>query len=232
MFAQIVLQALLHLHLAPTTATQPTADQVVEKVQTYYAGVQQIQADFRQIYDNTLVGKKSTSDGKVYIKKPGKMRWDYTKPDKKYFISDGTTLWVYEEANKQAFKQDLKDQVLPVAITFLYGQGDLAKDFDASMDAGTYGGKNDWTVKLKPKQPSGQYKYLWLVVDPADGHVKESVILEVGGNINHFKFMNVKENEGAKYVKDALFKFVPPKGVKVIDPAKEKEKEDKDKGKD
>jgi outer membrane lipoprotein carrier protein len=194
-------------------------------VQKYYADVKQIQADFRQIYDNTVVGKKSTSDGKVYIAKPGKMYWWYKKPDEKFFISDGTTLWAYEKTNKQAFKQDLKDQVLPVAITFLYGQGDLTKDFTADMDQGAYGGKGDWVVKLTPKQPAGQYKTLWLVVDPSDGHVKESVILEVGGNINHFKFTNVKENSAAKDVKDRLFKFVPPQGVKVIEPPKTQEED-------
>lgn len=212
-----VMFAMLQLGLAPAQDTKPTADQMVAKVQAYYTGITKLQADFRQIYDNTVVGKKSTSDGKVYIAKPGKMRWDYKKPNR-FFISDGTTLWVYEEANKQAFKQSLKDQVLPVAITFLYGKGDLASDFTAAPDPGAYGGKKDWVVKLTPKQPSAQYKHLWLVIDPKDGHVKESIILEVSGNTNHFKFSNIKENAAAKYVKDGLFKFVPPKGVKVIEP--------------
>ena len=47
----------------------------------------------------------------MWVAKPGKMRWDYAKPEKKYFISDGTTLWVYEEAAHQAIQQSLKDQI-------------------------------------------------------------------------------------------------------------------------
>ena len=57
------------------------------------------------------------------------MRWNYTSPEKKYFISDGTTLWVYEEVNKQAFQQNLKDQVLPVAVDrFEQRQPGLARE--------------------------------------------------------------------------------------------------------
>src|SRR5688572_25523083 len=113
-----------------TTAAKPiTAAEALAEVQKYYANLNDVEANFRQEYNNTTFGKKSVSDGKLYISKPGKMRWDYKTPDKKYFISDGTTLWVYEEANKQAFQQTLQDQVLPVAITFLYGQGNLASDF-------------------------------------------------------------------------------------------------------
>ncbi len=193
------------------------ADDVVKKVQTYYAQTQKLRADFRQEYTNSTFGKTSSSDGKVYVAKPGKMRWDYSKPEVKYFISDGTTLWVYEEAQHQAFQQPLKDQILPVAVTFLYGQGDLATEFSAELDPGKYGGKDDLCVKLTPKKPEAQYKNLWLVVDPTDFHVKESVILEATGNVNHFTFFNMKQNAEAK-VEDKHFKFVPPPGTKVITP--------------
>ena len=203
---------------AKPVAAAPSAAQVVTGVQSYYAATQKFEATFRQKYTNTVIGKTSTSDGKVYIEKPGKMRWDYATPDVKYYISDGTTLWVYEKVNKQAFKQDLKDQLLPVAITFLYGQGDLSKDFTASLEPGKYGGKNDLVVKLVPNQPTAQYKFLWLVVDPTDFHVKESIIQEISGNLNSFAFSSIKTNAAAKYVGANLFKFVPPKGVKVVSP--------------
>jgi len=203
---------LVSLALAPKP---PTADEIVGKVQSFYQDTQKLRADFRQEFTNTTFGKTSKSDGKVYIAKPGKMRWDYDKPEKKYFISDGTTLWVYEEAAKQAFEKSLKDEILPVAVTFLYGKGDLRAEFVASLDPGKYGGPQDLVVKLVPKKPDAQYKNLWLVVDATHFHVKESVILEATDNINHFTFLNVKQNAQAKF-EDKHFKFVPPAGVKVI----------------
>jgi outer membrane lipoprotein carrier protein len=204
---------------AQTAAPLPTltADGVVTKVQGFYTNIQKLSADFRQEYTNTTVGRGSKSDGRLYISKPGKMRWDYTSPDKKYFISDGTTLWVYEESLKQAMKQDLKDMLLPVAITFLYGQGDLKKDFSAELDPGKYGAKTDLVVKLTPRSPSAQYKNLWLVVDPTDFRVKESIILEATNNVNRFTFLNVKVNTAANFG-DKHFKFTPPAGVRVVTP--------------
>jgi outer membrane lipoprotein carrier protein len=203
---------------APVAPVGPSAATVVSNVQGYYNTTMKLEATFRQQYTNSVIGKTSTSNGKVYIEKPGKMRWDYSGPDVKYYISDGTTLWVYEKANKQAFKQSLQGQLLPVAITFLYGQGNLSKDFNPSLDPGKYGGKDDIVVKLVPKQPSAQYTSLWVVVDSGDWHVKQSIIEEVSGNTNSFAFLNIKTNDAAKYVGTNLFKFVPPKGVKVITP--------------
>ncbi len=209
----------------PAVAKAPAplkADEVVKKVQKYYNDIKKLQADFRQEYENVTFGKKSTSDGKLYLSKPCKMRWDYVKPEKKFFISDGTTLWIYEEVNKQAYKKDLKNEVLPAAVSFLCGEGSLAEEFDAALDPGKYGGKDDLVLKLTPKQPSAQYKNLWLVVDAADYHVKQSVILEASNNINQFTFANIKLNDkagGKKGVGDWTFKFTPPEGVKVIEPA-------------
>lgn len=210
---------LLAAALATIFAAVPPASaaDVVKKVQSYYADTQKLRADFRQDYTNTTFGRTSQSDGKLYVAKPGKMRWDYEKPEKKYFISDGTTLWIYEEAAHQAAQLSMKDQILPVAVTFLYGQGDLATEFDAELDPGKYGGKDAICVKLTPKKAEAQYKNLWLVVDPADFHVRESVIREASDNINHFTFFNIKQNALAK-VADWLFKFVPPQGVKVVKP--------------
>jgi outer membrane lipoprotein carrier protein len=205
---------LLLVSLAFATKT-PTADEIIGKVQSFYQDTKKLSADFRQEFTNTTFGKTSNSDGKLYIAKPGKMRWDYAKPERKYFISDGTTLWVYEEAARQAFEKTLKDEILPVAVTFLYGKGDLRAEFTASLDPGKYGAPDDLVVKLVPKKPEAQYKALWLIVDPTDFHVKESVILEATENLNHFTFLNVKQNAQAK-VEEKHFKFVPPSGVKVI----------------
>ncbi len=175
-----------------------SADQVVDRVQSFYKTNEQLTAKFRQVYSNVIFGKKSVSDGKVWLKKRGgKMRWDYYKKSRgkgvatvnKSFLSDGKTLWAVEHDNKQYFKRSLKDAVLPVAVTFLTGQGDLKQNFKASLDrSGTYGSKRDHVLKLIPLSPSAQYKTLWLVVSPDNYRVTQSVVLEASGNTNHFRF--------------------------------------------
>ena len=218
-----IFLAVVMTALPAVPATSPAAmkaEDVVVAVQKHYVATKKMKADFKQKYTNAVFGKYSESYGKVMVKKPGKMRWDYTKPEPKFFISDGTILWVFDQPNKQAFKQSLKDQVLPVAVTFLFGEGDLAKDFSASLDPGKYGGANNYVVKLTPRQPSAQYKHLWLVVDPVDFHVDESIIREASDNVNHFTFYNIRLNDQAK-LEDKHFKFVPPAGVKVVEPKNE-----------
>ena len=203
---------------APTAvAAGLSANQIVGKVQTFYGRTQQLKAKFRQTYTNKIFGKKSVSDGKVYIKKPGKMRWDYVKNKRirKSFISDGTTLWAVEHHNRQVFIKDLKENMLPVAVTFLYGKGDLRRDFNASLDAsGKYGAKGDYVVVLKPKKPS-QYKSLRLVVAGDDFRVKQSVVTESSGNVNHFRFYEPNTTTPAQD-KWFFFNVKKVKGYRIV----------------
>ena len=212
-------------------AAAPSADEVLAGVQKFYAGITTVQAKFRQEVTNTTFNRSDISDGTVMIGKPGKMRWEYLgKAHKgkvavaKSFISDGNQLTVVDQENKQVIKKDLSKNLLPTAITFLYGKGNLADDFKPEVDnTGAYGTKADVVLKLTPKQQSGQYKNLFLVVDPTEFRVKESIIVDAAGNKNHFRFFAPKFNEK---LDDKLFQFSikSVKNFRVIDgdqPAKD-----------
>jgi outer membrane lipoprotein carrier protein len=179
------------------SASSVSATDAVQNIQKFYAGINQVTAQFRQTVKNAVFGTEKTSDGTVWLMKPGKMRWDYLEKKKsvvqvtKSFISDGKTLYVVDHGNKQVIKKDLKQDLMPVAVTFLYGTGDLAKEFNAELDkTGTYGTKGDVVLKLTPKGPSAQYKNLYLVANPTDFHVKESIIVDSSNNVNHFRFFS------------------------------------------
>ncbi len=177
------------------TATTVTANSVVDAVQKFYGEVKQVTASFRQAVTNDTFGSTKTSDGTVWIMKPGKMRWDYLEKKqtkvtvKKSFISNGANLYVVEHDNMQVVKKNLSQDLMPVAVTFLYGKGDLKTEFNAALDTtGKYGAKDDIVVKLTPKKPSAQYKNLYLVVNPGDYRVTQSVIIDSSNNTNHFRF--------------------------------------------
>jgi outer membrane lipoprotein carrier protein len=187
---------------APVPAPVPTATpqklgatDIVDKVQKFYAGIDHVTAQFQQSVHNSTFGQDKVSSGQLWIEKPGKMRWDYLDKKgtdvirKKSFISNGTTLWAVDNDNKQVMKKNLAQDLMPVAITFLYGKGDLKGEFNAELDGkSSYGGKGDYVLKLTPKKPSAQYKMLYLVVDPTQYRVKESVIIDSSNNSNHFQF--------------------------------------------
>src|SRR5262249_5591651 len=203
----IVLRTVFALWPAPITpdiVTIPmmyappvtTASEAVVKVQEFYAKIKQVTAMFRQSVTNNTFGSTKTSDGTVWILKPGKMRWDYVEKKnasdkakevvevKKSFLSNGTTLYVVEHDNKQVIKKSLEKDLMPVAVSFLYGKGDLKNEFNAELDkTGKYGEKDDLVLKLAPKRPSAQYKNLYLVVSPKDFHVSQSVIVDSSNNV-------------------------------------------------
>lgn len=208
---------------AAATNSPITATAVIDNVQTFYKDVKRVTALFRQTVHISTFGTTKTSDGAVWLEKPGKMRWDYLEKKKdvvrvkKSFISNGASLYVVEHDNKQVLKKNLQQDLMPVAVSFLFGKGDLKQEFNAELDpTAGYGGKDDLVVKLTPKRPSAQYKALILVVDPVQFRVKESVIIDTASNTNHFQFYSP---DFEKPIKDSWFEFndASLKNYRIID---------------
>ena len=74
-------------------------------MQQKYDRVKDFTADFTHTYEGGVLKKKSTERGTVQIKKPGRMRWEYTAPEKKTFVSDGRKIYSYIPADKQVIRQ-------------------------------------------------------------------------------------------------------------------------------
>jgi outer membrane lipoprotein carrier protein len=188
---------------------------VISRMQGRYDQAKDFQAHFSQKYTRSVVGRVSVSSGQVHFKKPGRMRWDYDKPEARMFLSTGQVLWMYEPSEKQAFKQDLKTSQLPAALAFLMGKGRITDEFEVSASSDTrYGRPEDYRLSLQPKKPQSTYKSIIFVVDAQDFSVRESVLVDQQGNANHFMFSDLKIN--AK-VGDEVFRWSPPAGVRVID---------------
>ncbi|HET6280748.1 MAG TPA: outer membrane lipoprotein chaperone LolA [Polyangia bacterium] len=191
---------------------------VVDRVQHRYDAAGDFRARFTQTLTNPTFNRKSTSSGEVLLKKPGRMRWNYEKPEPKMYLADGDLLWLYEPEDKQAFKQELKSSQLPAALAFLTGKGKLSDEFEISFAPNPgYGSARDYVLLLQPKRAQAQVKSLMFVVDPTSFHVRESILVDGQGNINDMLFSDVKVGTG---LPDASFRWTPPAGVRVIDTAK------------
>jgi outer membrane lipoprotein carrier protein len=211
------LPLLLLLIAAPAGAqpTEPSPATVVAKVQKYYDATHELHARFEQRIESPTRAP-TLGSGDVWIKKPGKMRWDYQKPEKKLMVSDGSTLWVYEPEDEQAFKQELRSSTLPSQVSFLIGEGRLSQEFDASKQPGI-GGPGEVALKMVPKTGTAAYRYLVFVVDAATGQVKQTIIYGQDGTTNRLSFAAVEQNKG---IDDAKFKFAPPAGTRILTPPK------------
>lgn len=201
---------------APTTPSRAPVAEVVSRLQQVYEKTQSLKARFNQVLSGPM-GKRTASGG-VSLKKPGKMRWDYEKPEKKLFLSDGTTLWMYEPEDEQAFRQPLNSSQLPAQVSFLFGRGKLLDEFTITyLDGQNLGQAGDFVLKLVPKTPTTQYRYLVFVVHPTTYLVKETLLYDQQGGSNDIIFTNVEQNPKTG-VDDSRFSFTPPPNTRIVAP--------------
>ena len=203
------------------TVPAPDLRAVLDRMQKRYDQAKDLRARFSQNYTRAVVGRSTLSTGTLTFKKPGRMRWDYDKPEARMFLANGQVLWLYEPEEKQAFKQDLKSSQLPAALAFLMGKGKITDEFEVAFASEPKDGKDktpgrpgDFRLALTPKQPQSAYKSILFLVDPKEFLVRESVLVDAQGNTNHFMFDALEVNTK---VADSLFKWTPPAGVRVVD---------------
>lgn len=189
------------------------ASDVVGRVQAVYDGTNTYQANFRQVFRHRLNPERSkTATGVVFLRKPGRMRWEYHSPDRKLIVSDGATLWVYEPADSQVFEQSFEQTDLPTAVSFLLGSGSLGSAFDTRLIEDE-SERDRYVLELRPRVPSSHYARLVLVVNRSDFHVVRTVVVDHSGNTNSIEFAGEVLNGD---IPDSRFRFVRPEGVRVI----------------
>lgn len=203
-----VLSAALLAHAQGGAAP---ASHIAAKVQARYAGVRDFTADFTHVYQGGVLRQKTTERGTIAVKKPGRMRWTYTAPEKKEFVSDGTKLYSYIPADRQVIVSDVPaGGGETTAALFLAGRGDLTKDFTAALDgqdAGLY------RLTLTPKKKQQDFDTLVLHVRRDSLQIAALVAQDRQGGTSTFTFTNLKENIG---LADSRFVFKIPRGVQVV----------------
>ena len=83
--------------------TPPSPQSLADALQNKYVTIRDFSADFTHTYEGGVLRRKTTERGKVYVKKPGMMRWEYVSPEEKLFVSDGVKIYSYLPAAKQVF---------------------------------------------------------------------------------------------------------------------------------
>jgi outer membrane lipoprotein carrier protein len=193
-------------------AAQESAQQAASALQAKYDSIRDFTADFTQLYESGILRKKLTERGRLQVKKPGRMRWDYTAPDKKLFVSDGSRVYLWVPADNQVTVSPVPRQdEATTAVLFLVGKGNLTRDFTVSFTAapppGTYG------LRLQPKLPERDYDWLELVVDRQSLQIRTLAAGDRQGGQSTFTFTNFKENVR---LADKIFEFKIPRGADVI----------------
>lgn len=138
-----------------------TAAELAAALQHKYDGIKDFSADFTHSYEGGVLKKKITERGHLVVKKPGKMKWDYTAPEAKQFVSDGFKMYSYIPQDKQVVVASVppeNDAATPAL--FLAGKGSLTRDFTASLvDPPADMPAGSRALKLVPKVRQAEYRF-------------------------------------------------------------------------
>jgi len=211
----VVLAAIASAAILVGRAAETTAPELAAAVQRKYETIKDFSTDFSHAYEGGVLRKQLTERGHLLVKKPGKMRWDYTSPETKQFVSDGMKMYSYIPQDKQVIVATVPpDEDAPTPTLFLAGKGNVTRDFTPSLvdaPAGMPAGSR--ALKLIPKAKQRDYDWLVLVLDPDSFAIRGLATVDAQGGKSSFSFTNLKENVG---LADKEFVFKIPRGVDVV----------------
>ena len=213
---------LLRLAIAlPLTATilagaplAPDVKSLAAAVDEHYNHLRSLQAEFTEVYRGS--GMERTESGMLWLKKPGKMRWEYRSPKNKLFVSNGKDAWFYVPEDRQARKTEarkLEDIRSPLA--FLLGKTKLEKELQGLSLAPDVPPLEPGNVVLRgvPQALTDRVSEI-LVEIGTDHRIARIVIQEVDGALTEYRFADMKENVG---IRDDRFQFKPPDGTETVE---------------
>jgi len=190
-------------------------DEAVGRLEAAYRRVVDLRAVFEQAAFNRTLGRTVDARGTLYLKKPGKLRWEYLTPTPQEIVSDGAKLWVHTPQLKQVNVSPAPQALTGPAGSFLQGLGQVREHFHVRFLNPAQPTDADGLVllDLTPKRPEPLLARLILAVDPGTWLVRKAVVYDELGNTVTVRFLEVAVNPG---LGDALFVFTPPPGVAVV----------------
>jgi outer membrane lipoprotein carrier protein len=208
------MSVLLLVVWTASAGTVPDVHTVAKAVDEHYNHLRSLQAEFTEIFRGA--GMDRTESGTLWLKKPGKMRWEYRSPKDKLFLSDGKNAWFYLPGDKQVRKtpvQKLEDLRSPLGL--LLGKTRLEKElhglgFAPDVTPLTQG---DLVLRGVPQALADRITEILLEITP-ENRIRRIQIEDVNGATTEYRFEQQRED---LEIGDGRFRFTPPPGVETIE---------------
>lgn len=206
---------LLVLAAAAAHAQTLTLDDVVRGLQSAYGRMTDLKSDFSQTAFNKSLNQTIPAAGTLYLKKGGKLRWEYTEPTPQQIVSDGTSIWIYTPTLNQVNVGKAPEALAGPAGSFLTGLATLRDHFGVRFLNPAQPTDKDGNVvlDLTPKQPQPTLVRLILALDPRSWEVRKAVVYDQFENTVTMQFTKLAVNSG---LPDTLFAFKAPPGAATI----------------
>jgi outer membrane lipoprotein carrier protein len=198
---------------AITPARAQTVAQIAARVDAHYDSLRSLESGFSETYSGAGITRNES--GTLWLKRPGRMRWEYLEPRKKLFVTDGKTAWFYVPGEKQARKAPVRKLAdLRSPLAYLLGHTKLEKEFAGLSLAPDVKPEVSSNLVLRgiPRHATGITQVLMEVAP--DGRFVRIEIAGEDGSTTQFHFSDQRENVP---VSDQSFHFSPPPGVETIE---------------
>ncbi len=201
------LAALSLAGMAPLTAC---ADEAAAPglLRAFLAETRSFQARFSQVLLEADSERTQLSEGRFYLQRPGRFRWDYTRPTPQLVVADGESLWLYDPDLEQVTVRPLDDGLSSTPAMLLSGEGLLEDSFRLGPAYAEDG--FDW-IELAPLSEAADFAALR--VGFRDGALAAMELMDALGQTTLIRFSEVSVNPP---LDPELFRFVPPAGTDVI----------------
>jgi len=195
----------------PATGSSLTLDEVLAGVEKRYA-VSGFSARFTQESTLEAMNITDTASGKLIVKRPGMMRWEYEKPDRQIIITDSQTLWIYRPEDNQvmigkspSFLGDGK------GAGFLADMKLIKKKFGITLE------ENDsaeyYVLKLIPQEQNSDISSLFLSISKKTFDVVKIDTYNPYGDKTHIELQDIQLKQN---INDSVFNFIIPEGADII----------------
>lgn len=207
--AVVIFLSCIGLNAAPAEVKT-----IAHGVDDHYNHLKSFKAAFTEIYQGQ--GMSRTESGTLWLKKPGRMRWEYHVPREKLFLIDSQHAYFYVTGERVARKtplQNLDDIRSP--LRYLLGKTKLEKELDGLSLAPdvTPLQSGDAVLRGVPKGMKDRISSVVLEISPTH-ELRRILIYGVDDTTTDFRFSQIEENVP---VQDSLFRFAPPPGVETLE---------------
>jgi len=195
-------------------AAEPDVKAVTRGVEQRYNQVRTLEADFVQRY--TLGAQTLVESGRVYFQKPGRMRWDYTSPSDKLFLTDGEYAYLYVSGEQQVRRQPIKKAPeWQAAFALLLGRVQLRRVFSGLelFRVHRLEGETRWQLRALPKSEQQAFTEIWFDLDDSY-RILRVEIRQRDGSLMEFHFRRWLENPT---LAPDLFQLRLPPGTTWVD---------------
>jgi outer membrane lipoprotein carrier protein len=200
----------LSLAAAPKPTHDPKLDFVLHAVEKRYNGARSLRLRFTENYD-TGNRVRQTESGILELRKPGRMRWDYTSPAGKMFLSDGKHFFLYTPGTARVEVTSVRDtEDMHAPLAFLLGKLDFYKEF-SGFDL--HGEGNDTWIAVEPTNATLPYSKVEFLVTPGS-RIRRLRVTQDDLSVLDFQFEDEQLNAP---VDASRFVFHAPPGAEIED---------------